>query len=370
MTSTGITRRELCGGIGAAAVPSFAPSLAQALEPTSALAALAASKGITFGCQISSSFFSPNYLGLYRGAVRVVTPENDLKAWRVRPSADRYDYSGADRVVDFAASSKIGVHGHTLIWGNGKYNPPWIRDLPHDKVAEFIVQFIKTVVGRYRGKMYHWMVVNEIFAPVPNAIYRSSYWLDVLGPSYVDLAFRTAAVADPNALLVLNDTHLTADSSFNDQQRKKVLDQLRAYKASGTPIHALGIQAHIKTTEGLNSEKIRAFVRAVGDLGLKVMFTELDVLDNMLPYDIPSRDEAVAQLYYKTLTPALNEKAVDSVFTWGLVDKQSWYNAPNAGAAFRRSDGQPNRPLPLDDQYKRKPCWGALAEAFKPGALG
>jgi len=71
------------------------------LEPTSALAALAASKGITFGCQISSSFFSPNYLGLYRGAVRVVTPENDLKAWRVRPSADRYDYSGADRVVDF-----------------------------------------------------------------------------------------------------------------------------------------------------------------------------------------------------------------------------------------------------------------------------
>ena len=120
---------------------------------TAALAELAANKGITFGCQIASDFFSPSYLQLYQGNVKIVTPENDLKVWRLRSAPASYNFSGADRILAFASTNKIAVHGHTLIWGNGKYNPPWIRDLPHDKVAGFIDEFVGTIMGRYRGRI-------------------------------------------------------------------------------------------------------------------------------------------------------------------------------------------------------------------------
>jgi endo-1,4-beta-xylanase len=351
-----------------AAPASFSGRDLSSLPP---LRELAQSRGVNFGAHNQFRFTNkdPDFAAAYARECGVLHNGWDFMWRAVHKQPDSYTFSDADWMMDYAARSNMKVGGHCLVWYQDI--PDWLKNLSTvDGAKRAMVDHINTVVGRYRGKIYHWVVVNEIFAPVANAIYRSSYWLDMLGPGYVDLAFRTAAAADPNALLILNDTHLTADSSFNDAQRKKVLDQLRAYKAAGTPIHALGIQGHIKTTEGLNSDKIRAFVRAVGDLGLKVFFTELDVLDNMLPYDFASRDEAVAQFYYKTIGLALTERAVDSVFTWGLVDRQSWYNAPNAGAQFRRSDGQPNRPLPLDDQLKRKPCWAALAESFKPGSIG
>ncbi|HWA42735.1 MAG TPA: endo-1,4-beta-xylanase [Hypericibacter adhaerens] len=341
------------------------------LENLPPLRELAQSRGLNFGAhnQLRLTNKDPDFAAVYARECGVLHNGWDFM-WRVvHKQPDSYNFADADWMMDYAAKNGMKAGGHCLVWYQDI--PDWLKNLTTpDAARRAMVDHINAVVGRYRGKIYHWVVVNEIFAPVPNAIYRSSYWLDMLGPSYIDLAFRTAAAADPNAILILNDTHLTADSSFNDAQRKKVLDSLRAYLAAGTPIHALGIQAHIKTTEGLNAEKIRAFVRAVGDLGLKVFFTELDVLDNVLPYDIPSRDETVAQYYYNTVGLALTEKAVDSVFTWGLVDKQSWYNAPNASASFRRSDGQSNRPLPLDDQLKRKPCWAALAESFKPGSIG
>lgn len=351
-----------------AAPASFSARNLTSLPP---LRDLAQRRGIMFGAHNQFRFTNkdPDFAATYARECRVLHNGWDFM-WRAcHKTPDDYTFDDADWMMDYAAQNNMKVGGHCLVWYTDV--PGWLRNLTTpDAARRAMVDHINTVMGRYRGKIYHWVVVNEIFAPVPTAIYRSSYWLDRLGPGYVDLAFRTAAAADPNALLILNDTHLTADSSFNDAQRKKVLDQLRAYKAAGTPIHALGIQHHIRTTEALNSEKIRAFVQAVGDLGLKVFFTELDVLDNQLPYNFATRDEAVAQLYYNSLNPALSERAVAAVFTWGLVDKQSWYNAPNAGANFRRSDGQPNRSLPLDDQLKRKPCWAALAETFQPGLIG
>ena len=355
-------------GLQAAPPASFSGRNLESLPP---LRELAQSRGVKFGSHNQFRFTNkdPDFAAVYARECGVLHNGWDFM-WRAcHKTPDGYNFSDADWMMDYAAKNKMIAGAHSLVWYQDI--PDWVKNLSTvDAAKRAMVDHINTVVGRYRGKMYHWVVVNEIFAPVPNAIFRSSHWLDVLGPDYVDLAFRTAAAADPDAILILNDTHLTADSKFNDQQRQKVLDQLRAYKANGTPIHALGIQGHIRTNEGLDSEKIRAFVQAVGALGLKVMFTELDVLDNALPYDFAQRDEQVAQLYYKTIGLAMNEKALDAVFTWGLVDKQSWYNAPNAGANFRRSDGQPNRPLPLDDQLKRKPCWAALAEAYKPGATG
>ena len=149
-----INRRQLVHGIAAGVIsPS---SIASALGSAAELATIAATKGITFGSQIASDFFSPSYLNLYRGAVHIVTPENDLKATRLQSRPAGYNFSGGDRIVDFASTNNAAVHGHTLIWGNGKYNPPWIRQLPHEKVANFIDEYIATVVGHYRGRIVSW----------------------------------------------------------------------------------------------------------------------------------------------------------------------------------------------------------------------
>ena len=102
-----LTRRQILGIVAAGVAPKWP---AYAVESTAALAELAANKGITFGCQIASDFFSPSYLQLYQGNVKIVTPENDLKAWRLRSAPASYNFSGADRILAFASTNKIAVH--------------------------------------------------------------------------------------------------------------------------------------------------------------------------------------------------------------------------------------------------------------------
>jgi endo-1,4-beta-xylanase len=352
----------------AAETPRFVDRDLTSLSP---LRQTAESRNLTFGAFSQYRLISKevDFAALYPKECAILHNGWDFMWRATHRNRDQYTFSDADWTMDFATQRNMQVGAHCLVWGQDI--PDWLKTLSDvDAVRRTLQQHIQTVVGRYRGRMRHWVVVNEVFAPVPDAIYRSSYWLDRLGPSYIDIAFRAAAAADPDALLILNDTHLTADSSFNDAQRRKVLDQLKSFKAAGTPIHALGIQGHIKASEALNGEKVRAFVHDVGALGLKVLLTEIDVLDNTLPYDFTVRDEIVAQLYFEMLGGALTEPAVDAVITWGLIDRQSWYNAPNAPASFRRTDGQPNRPLPYDDQLKRKACWAAVSDALKGASTG
>jgi endo-1,4-beta-xylanase len=363
MTSTTFTRRQLCCGLVAA--PSLVPSLAQALDSTGALAALAATKGITFGCQISSNFFSPSYLGLYRGAVRVVTPENDLKAWRVHPSADRYDYGGADRIVDFASSSKIAVHGHTLIWGNGKYNPPWIRDLSHDKVGEFIDQFINTVVGRYRGRIASWDVVNE---PTSLGIgnvpaYQEGPFFDALGPSYVGRCFRAARAADPKAILVLNEAQTERDDKMGLAWRKNLLTCLDGLVESAAPIQAVGLQAHLRPQIPFDPAAFDNFLTEIERRNLDIYISELDVDDASFPDDVVERDKRVAETYHQFLSIVLRHRRVKRVVTWGMADPYSFYVA-----LARQKDpaaARLPRPLLLNERFERKPAWFAVERALR-----
>jgi endo-1,4-beta-xylanase len=198
------TRRQIFSGVAALAI---APSsLAVAYQYNAELADLAASKGITFGSQIASDYFSASYLGLYRdGAVRVVVPEMDLKAVRVIPHPYDYYFLGADNIVNFAKMYGIAVHGHNLIWAAGRYNPKWIQELPRDKVGSFVDQYIATVVGRYRGRIVSWDVVNEPIGLGPDNVYQAGPFYDALGPGYIARSFQVARAADPAAILVLNE---------------------------------------------------------------------------------------------------------------------------------------------------------------------
>jgi endo-1,4-beta-xylanase len=210
--------------------------------------------------------------------------------------------------------------------------------------------------------MHSWDVVNEAIAVEdgrPDGL-RKTPWLDLLGPNYIDLAFRLAAQADPQALLVYNDYGLEYDTPQDEAKRAAVLKLLERLKSQGTPIHAFGMQSHLSGHETkFNPQKLRKFLGDVASLGLKIMITELDAIDEKLPLNIAVRDRIIAGAYEDYLSAALDEKAVIAVITWGLSDRYTWLSE------FKpRKDRAAVRPLPFDRNFNRKLAWNAIARAF------
>jgi endo-1,4-beta-xylanase len=150
------------------------------------------------------------------------------------------------------------------------------------------------------------------------------------------------------------------DTPFGRKKRALVLNLLRQLRAKGTPIHALGIQAHLhRDKPDFNPESFRVFLQEVADLGLKIMITELDITEKKLPTDTQTRDRVIAAAYEDYLSVALAQPAVIAVLTWGLSDRYTWLAGKEA-----RTDKTPVRPLPLDQKLSRKLAWNAIARSI------
>jgi len=365
MTATRLTRRELVRAAGAVAFAQMPSVPARALESTEELADIAAKKGITFGCQISSSFFDPRYLHLYQSSVKLVTPENDLKAVRLNPDGARYNFSSADRILDFTTNNGIAVHGHTLVWANGKYNPPWIQQMPLDRVASFIDEYISTVVGHYRGKLASWDVVNE-----PTSLgegnypaYQSGPFFNALGPDFVNRAFHAAREADSKAILVLNEAQTERDDKMGLAWRRNLLTCLRGLVRASVPIQAVGLQAHLQPQIPFDPRAFDSFLGSIEELGLDIYISELDVNDESFPDDVAERDQKIAEAYGRFLAVALKHRRVRRLVLWGMADPYSFY-----GPVFKQKHpeaARKPRPLLLDAEFQRKPAWSAVERALR-----
>jgi endo-1,4-beta-xylanase len=161
-------------------------------------------------------------------------------------------------------------------------------------------------------------------------------------------------------MLVYNDYGLEYDNPKDEAKRTAVLKLLERLKSRGTPIHAFGMQSHLMGHQSaLNAKKLRNFLADVASLGLKILITELDVIDQKLTSDPIVRDRIVAGIYEDYLNIVLDERAVIAVLTWGLSDKYTWVSN-----FFPRSDKLAVRPLPLDSNMKSKLAWNAIARAF------
>jgi len=291
----------------------------------------------------------------------IITSENSLKWAALRPAPDRFDFSRGDTLRDFARAGGMAFRGHTLVWHSSL--PAWFSTTVTAQNAErYLTEHITTVVQHYAGGMHSWDVVNEAIDTASGRAdgLRNSPWLQMLGPRYLDLAFQTAAAADPLAPLYYNEYGLELSSS--GAKRDATLRLLSGLRDRGVPIHGLGIQGHAGGSgwAQFDASGFAAFLRDVGRLGLRVVISELDVKDNNLPADITTRDQAVAAVYRDYLAVALAEPAVGAVITWGLSDKYTWLTT-----AAARADGQAVRPLPLDSAFNRKPAWEAIAAAFR-----
>src|SRR5690606_29641872 len=129
-----------------------------------------------------------------------LVPENDAKWAQLRPSRGKFDFHMLDQLAAFAATHEQEFRGHTLVWH--EYMPGWLTGaLGATDAAELLAQHIGAVVGRYRGRMESWDVVNEAIDPESRRAdkLRDTPWLRALGPDYIPRAFDLARNADPNA---------------------------------------------------------------------------------------------------------------------------------------------------------------------------
>jgi endo-1,4-beta-xylanase len=231
---------------------------------------------------------------------------------------------------------------------------------------QLLIAHIQTVVGRYAGRMHSWDVVNEAIEVAPKAQagrpdgLRDSPWLRLIGDDYIEVAFRAARRADPQALLTYNDYGIEAENPSDEAKRQALLLMLRRLRARQIPIDAVGIQSHLSAAPNIRyGAGLMKFIASVRELDLQVFITEMDVNDRALAPDVAQRDAAVAAAYGSYLNLVLSDPAVTAVLTWGVTDRYTWLNHEDA-----RPDGRPERPLLFDANYNPKQSFFAVRDAF------
>ena len=344
-------------------------------------------------------------IALLKEQFNQISPENDLK-WQLihpREGVDGYDFGPADAFVNFGLSNNMQVVGHTLVWhsqtpnwvfagtnppptnatsvaaantnspatnrfgrggfggGFGRYNGPRAS---RDELLQRMREHIHTVVGRYKGKVKVWDVVNEVLADGQGTnVLRNSLWLEIVGPDFIAKAFEYAHEVDPNAILRYNDYGLE-----NAAKRKKLITLIKSLQAQKVPVHAIGSQAHVNVSTSFDT--MDQSLTEIATLGLPIHITELDVnsaagsqrgfgadiANNAASTEgglVSDADQKLADAYGGIFRAFVKHRnSVKMVTFWGANDAVSW-----------RAQG---KPLLFDGNDQPKPAFDAVvAEAKK-----
>jgi|GEM_PF-1136400 len=301
--------------------------------------------GIAIGTCVSYNplKFDQNYRDILIREFSVVTPENEMKFEYVHPFRETYNFRLADEIVKFAEENGIKVRGHCLVWH--QQLPSWIikGEFTKEELMSILKEHIQTVVGRYKGRVYAWDVVNEAIAD--DGSLRKSIWLEKIGPEYIELAFKWAHEADPDALLFYNDYGIEEINKKSNTVYELVKELLR----KGVPIHGVGFQTHLTLERPPNPDNVARNIKRFEELGLIVEITEMDVRIRE-----PVTNEELnrqAEVYSNILKIYLSSSNPRTFVMWGFVDKYSWidYTFPGYGAATI-----------FDNEYNPKPAYNSL----------
>lgn len=275
-----------------------------------------------------------------------LTAENDMKWMHIHPEKDTYNFEHADKLVEMAEANNMFVVGHTLIWHSQL--APWVfktdegDTIDSALLEERMKEHISTIVGRYKGKIKGWDVVNEALAE--DGSLRKSAFLKVGGKDYISKAFQLANEADPEAELYYNDYNM-----ISADKRDGAIRLVKELQAKGVKIDGIGIQAHW-SLERPSINEIETAIEMYAALGIKVMFSELDISVLPSPWRMPTADISVRFENNPTMNPyednlpdsvqnqlakryadifkLFSEHAdkISRVTLWGLHDGLSWKN--------------------------------------------
>lgn len=293
-----------------------------------------------------------------------ITAENDMKFVSVHPEEQRYTFEAADVLMDFATANGKKMRGHTLVWHN--QTTEWVFEGEHGQPAtreQLLARMkahIDTVVGRYKGLIYAWDVVNEVIEDKSDVWLRDSKWLQLVGEDFIAKAFQYAHAADPNALLFYNDYN-----ECNPVKRDKIIKLVQSLQDQDVSIHGIGLQAHWNLT-GPSIAEIREAIEKYAALGLQLQITELDVSvfdhdDRRTDLSAPTAQmlELQAERYAQIFELFREYKDVITAVTfWGAAENYTWLD----DFPVR---GRKNWPFVFDEQQQPKQSFWRIVDFAK-----
>jgi endo-1,4-beta-xylanase len=312
-------------------------------------------------------------LPIIKAQFNTISPENVLKWDSVHPRPDGFNFAAADHYVEFGERNHMFIIGHTLVWHS--QTPRWVFQddkggpADRDTLLKRMRDHIHTVVGRYKGRVGGWDVVNE--ALNEDGTLRQSDWLKIIGDDFLIEAFKAAHEADPAAELYYNDYSLE-----NPAKRKGAIELIHKLKAAGVAITAIGSQEH-NALERPTAADVDTTITELAATGVKVNVTELDI--DVLPRvtrqtgaDVSMKgdaragsnpyadglpdavQQALAKRYAELFGVFWKHRDVMTRITfWGVTDGDSWLNNWPAR-------GRTSYPLLFDRKGEKKPAFDAV----------
>ncbi|MCA9887230.1 MAG: endo-1,4-beta-xylanase [Anaerolineae bacterium] len=328
-----------------------------AQEDTTSLRELADANNFFIGAAVYTYHLdTPGHEATLSREFNMLTPENEAKMCEVQPQRNRFDFNRLDELVNFAEANDMVIRGHTLLWH--QCMPEWFAngDFSREEAIGIMRDHIMTVVGRYKGRIRYWDVVNE--AIDDNSQMRQTPWQQFIGDDYVEIAFAFAHEADPDAILFYNDYGAEGLNAKSDAIYAMVSDLVER----DVPIHGVGLQGHFTvgdTRNWVSPTNLGANIDRLGELGLEVQLTEVD-----FRHDGDASDDILelqARDYYSITHTCLINPHCTAVVTWGVSDQFTWLRNSNLGFF-----NNPNvEPLLFDEEYDAKPAYYAVADAFR-----
>jgi endo-1,4-beta-xylanase len=344
-----------------------APEPAAAAGPAASMGLKDAYAGkFLIGCAGDLRGYSEAELANIKANYDIVTPENCMKPQPTHPSENQYSFSTPDAMVKWCEDNGVKVWGHTLVWhsqtGQWFFQPgPDGQPATRELCMERLKKHIDTVVGRYKGRILGWDVVNEAIndgGAGQTENLRTMSWYRSVGPDVLTMAFKWAHEADPDAQLYYNDYNIDQGAVENRGKHASSMLLLKRLIADGAPINGVGIQGHWHLDTNLAD--VEKAITNYASLGLKVSISELDVTATGTNSGaFPTRggggsvsDEGFkqqAEVYAKLFDIfKRHSDTISRVTFWGISDRRSWRS------------GQ--MPLVFDAQLRPKPAFQAILD--------
>jgi endo-1,4-beta-xylanase len=344
-------------------------------ERQPSLRELADRVGVRFGSAVMARDLrnDPQYAPVLAREFNSLTPFVEMKWGTIHPEPGRYDFSQADELVAFAAAHGMRVRGHALVYGQvvDPPNPEYLsRTTDPVALRALLADHIRTVAGRYRGRVTAWDVVNEPLPPFGDPSrgdgLAGHVFSRTLGPGYIAEALRLAREADPAAQLFLNEFGVLGPGA-KQERYFRLVQELRS---AGAPLDAVGFQAHVVPLLGgpsLTSDEIAATLRRFAAIGVAVEITELNVFTRTLrhvlsfglSYDEGSELRRQAEGYAAATRACLYVPACQGVTLWTFTDRYP--------TTIERLTHLDDIPLIFDRDYRPKPAAQALREVLASG---
>lgn len=280
----------------------------------------------------------------------IVVGENEMKFDATEPGQNYFNYGGSDAIMWEAERNHQEVRGHTLAWHSQV--PSWVSSdgrknnngFTREQLLGILKNHIYNVVGKYKGKIREWDVVNEVLDDDQSVVrtnpgtykLRPSIWATYIGEEFIDSAFVWAHEADPSAKLYINDYGVEFMGSTKAEAYFNLVKRL---KASNLPIDGCGLQCHL-TTGQLDTLKLENNIQRYAPLGLNCIITELDIA--LANPSAPDAQETQAKEYAAITRVFLRNENCPTLMVWGISDNNSWRH---------------NQPLMFDSNCNAKPAY-------------